>query len=249
MKNKKVSIITITKNSEKKIQNSLNSFFKQNYNNKELIIVDGLSEDKTVEKIKIFEHKISKIIVEKDNGIYDALNKGIKVAKGEIFGILHSDDNFYNDEVLTKVMEQFNKKNYLLIHTNVHIKYNHFKRKYSSSDTFNLSDFSEGRMPPHTGIFFDKKILDFIGTFDINFKFASDFDFIIRCFKKIPKERIFYLNLLSIEMKSGGKSTRNIINIIKQNLECLQILKKNDINYNTVNFIVKKIINRLNQII
>ena len=103
-------------------------------------------------------------------------------------------------------------------------------------------------MPPHPGIFFKKNILELIGLFDLKFNFASDFDFIIRCFKEIPREEIKYLDFFSVVMRSGGKSTSNIFNIYKQNVECMKILKKNDIKFNKFEFILSKIIDRIRQI-
>ena len=124
---RKISIITVTKNSQKTIETAIKSFFKQDYKNKELILIDGKSSDKTISIINKYKNKISKFITEKDKGIYDALNKGFKNSKGDIIGILHSDDKYNNQKVLSKIMRVFNEKNVSLIHTNVDIKYKKFK--------------------------------------------------------------------------------------------------------------------------
>lgn len=249
MKNcNKISIITVTKNSQKTVEGTLKSFIRQQYKKKELIIIDGMSADKTISIIHKYKNIISKIIMERDKGIYDALNKGFKSAKGDIIGILHSDDKYHNKNVLSKVMNIFNNKNVDLIHTNVKIKYKDFKRNFNSKNSFKNRDFSRGLMPPHTGIFFKKKILNKIGYFDLRFKYAADLDFIIRCFNKKEIKKKYY-NMQSVNMLSGGKSTKNFINIIKQNIECIKILNKNKINYNTFNFLFSKILNRLSQIL
>ena len=96
---KKISIITATKNSEVTIEKTIKSFIKQEYKNKELILVDGKSQDRTLSIIKKYKNQISKTIIEKDKSIYDALNKGFKIASGDVVGILHSDDKYYDKKV------------------------------------------------------------------------------------------------------------------------------------------------------
>lgn len=245
---KKISIITVTKNSQKTIETAIKSFIKQDYKNKELILIDGKSSDKTISIINKYKNKISKFISEKDKGIYDALNKGFKNSKGDIIGILHSDDKYNNEKVLSKIMRVFNDKNVSLIHTNVDIKYKKFKRIFISKKQFRNEDFSKGLMPPHTGIFFKRKILDQIGYFNLKFKYAADLDFIIRCFKRKKIKKKFY-NIKSVNMLSGGRSTKSFVNIIEQNIEWLKILNKNKIKYNIITFLFYKFINRLSQII
>jgi glycosyltransferase involved in cell wall biosynthesis len=245
---KKISIITVTKNSEKTIEKTIKSYIQQNYKNKELIIVDGNSLDGTMSIINKYRDEIDKLISEKDKGIYDALNKGLKIAKGEIIGILHSDDKYFNKTTLNKIMNLFNNENASLIHTNVEIKYKKFKRIFCSQNQFSSKDFSRGLMPPHTGIFFKRKLLKKVGYFDLNFKYAADLDFIIRCFK-IEGIKKIYFNIKSIKMLSGGRSTKNYINVLKQNIECLKILNKNKIKYNLFSFVLRKSINRLKQVV
>ena len=245
---KKISIITVTKNSQKTIGSTIKSFIKQDYKNKELIIVDGKSSDKTISIINKYKDKISNIIIEKDKGIYDALNKGFKNSKGEIIGILHSDDQYNNEKVISKIMGIFNNKKVSLVHTNVDIKYKKFKRIFLSKKQFKNQDFSRGLMPPHTGIFFKRKILNQIGYFDLKFEYAADLDFIIRCFKRKEIRKQYY-NIKSINMLSGGRSTKNFVNVIKQNMEWFKILNKNKIKYNIISLLFYKFINRLSQII
>ena len=244
---KRISIITATKNSSKTIDRSIKSFFKQDYKEKELIIIDGNSTDKTIFKVKQYKNKISKLLIESDKGIYDALNKGLYYAKGDIIGILHSDDKYHNKYILSKIMKKFNNSDVSLIHTNVNIHYKKIIRQFTSKNSFDNKDFSKGEMPPHTGIFFKKEILSKIGNFDIKYEYASDLDFIIKCFnyKKVKKK---YYNLLTIDMYSGGKSTKSLLNILKQNIECIMVLKKNKINFNLFVFFLFKLINRISQI-
>ena len=154
---KKISIITATKNSEVTIEKTIKSFIKQEYKNKELILVDGKSQDRTLSIIKKYKNQISKTIIEKDKSIYDALNKGFKIASGDVVGILHSDDKYYDKKVLSKIMRMFEENKASILHTNVLIKYKNFERNFYSKNKFTNRDFSKGLMPPHTGIFFKKK--------------------------------------------------------------------------------------------
>ena len=145
---KKISIITVTKNSQKTIEKTIKSFISQDYKNKELILIDGKSSDKTISIIAKYRNKISKLITEKDKGIYDALNKGFKNSKGDIIGILHSDDKYNNEKVLSKIMKVFNNKNVSLIHTNVEIKYKNLKEYFLQKNNSEMKTL-KGLMPPH----------------------------------------------------------------------------------------------------
>ncbi len=107
----KISIITITYNSEKTLDDTIKSVLSQNYNDIEYIIVDGNSKDSTIDIVKSYGDKISKFVSEKDSGIYDAMNKGLHLATGDVVGILNSDDVYFDEHVIEKVMHEFQKEN------------------------------------------------------------------------------------------------------------------------------------------
>jgi glycosyltransferase len=157
----KVSIITPTYNSAETILHNLESVSNQTYKNIEHIIVDNFSSDQTKEIIKKFQNKNLKFFQKKTN-IYEAMNYGIKMSKGEIIGIIGSDDIIQNPNSINEIVEKFNKKNNLDIYTGgvAYFKKNNFKkvvRNYSLK-SFELSDFKNGLMPPHPSTFVKKKI-------------------------------------------------------------------------------------------
>ena len=125
------------------MRKTIKSFISQDYKNKELILIDGKSSDKTISIIAKYRNKISKLITEKDKGIYDALNKGFKNSKGDIIGILHSDDKYNNEKVLSKIMKVFNNKNVSLIHTNVEIKYKNLKEYFLQKNNSEMKTFQK----------------------------------------------------------------------------------------------------------
>ena len=158
----KISVITVCFNSENTIENTINSVVSQNYNNYEYIIVDGGSSDKTLEIIGKYKKHINKLISEKDDGIFHAINKGINLSDGEIISIIHSDDTFYNYNVLSDVADQFRKDNNLdcLIGTTLIKKknINSVLRKYNPK-FFKKWMLYLGYSPPHPSTFVKKKFI------------------------------------------------------------------------------------------
>lgn len=236
----KISLITLTFNSEKTISKTLKSIKKQKNSNIESIIIDGASKDKTLEIIKKFKVRNTILHTKKDKGMYFALNQALKVASGDVIGVLHSDDIFYNNNVIKNVMNKFSKTKADIIYGDIQYinKNNHIIRKWLSNNKFfknkiftsknynNLINF--GWMPPHTGLFFKRKIMNNRTYFNTKYKISSDYDFIIRMFKN-SKFRIFYYPIFITKMKIGGISNSSIKNIIKKSKEDYDIIKKNKI--------------------
>ena len=183
----KISVITVSLNSEKTIEKTINSVLSQNYTDLEYIIIDGKSTDKTLEVIEKYKSKINIIVSEKDKGIFDAINKGIQRCSGDIVSIIHSDDFFYNDKVLDVVNKNFKENDDLecLIGTTlIKRKNSNFTvRKYNSL-FFKKWMIYLGFTPPHPSTFIKKKVYDKIGFYKTNYEIASDFDFFLRMFLK-----------------------------------------------------------------
>ena len=231
-----VSLITCTSNSEKTINDCCMSIFSQTYDNIEHIILDKNSQDKTISIIKKYERKNLKIYQQKSSGIYGALNEGMKASSGDIVGILHSDDEFIDKNVISLISQKFIDNNLDILFSNLFYtskdNTNKIFRKWQSNLEEGIQSnqklqkrILDGWMPPHTTLFFRKNLLDDIGYYDENLKISSDYDFIIRLFNK-DNLKIFFLNKFTVKMRVGGISNNNIKNILIKMSEDYKIMKK-----------------------
>ena len=177
-----VSIITVVYNGEAFIEQSIKSVLEQTYTNIEYIIIDGASTDGTINIIKKYETKISIFISEKDSGIYNAMNKGLALAKGEIIGILNADDYYY-PETIQLIVNQFEQSNADVVYGNL-MKLRSIENKdYFKQVAPNIS-LMEKTMPIfHPATFVKKELYEKIGTFNEKYKLSADYDFIYRAYK------------------------------------------------------------------
>ena len=229
----KISIITVCYNSEKTIKETIESVLNQQYTNIEYIIIDGASNDNTLKIISSYKNSISKVISEKDLGIYDAINKGIRHSTGNIIGILNSDDIFSDKMVLTNINKHFNANpNCEAIIADVQFvnSKGNIIRRYSSNK-WNVNKFQWGFMPPHPSFYCKKVLYDKFGYYSTNFKIASDFELLIR-FLKVNSVNFMYLPIVVAKMKLGGISTKGISSTILLNKEIYQSCKINHIETN-----------------
>ena len=224
----KVSIITPTFNSEKTVLRCLNSIKSQDYSNIEHIVIDGGSSDNTVKILEKNNSGFSKIISEPDDGIYDAMNKGIKLATGDIIGILNSDDEYVYDRVISELVDKFSKGADCVYGNIDFVKSNDVIRQWISGDFFKKS-FFRGWHPPHPAFFVTKKVYNEIGLYRKELNIAADFEFMLRFFERYDF-KIKYLNKSVVNMAYGGESTGSLKNIIKGNLQCKKAFKLNDFN-------------------
>ena len=243
----KVSIITVCYNSEETIADTINSVLSQRFEDFEIIIIDGNSSDNTLEILSRFDDKRISILSENDDGIYDAMNKGLAMANGDIICILNSDDMFANNNVLTSVVNKFKTTNADLIYAG--ISYINQKKvikfDWLPSD-FVSGSYKKGFHTPHPGFFVKRKIYAAHGNFDTKLKVAADFDVMLRFMenKNIKSEK---LDEIVVLMKTGGTSAKfkNILiglRDIKKSLEKAEI-KVNFIFY-SFNRYASKIIKR-----
>jgi glycosyltransferase len=226
----KISIITATFNSISSIQDTFNSIDSQDYENIEWIVIDGASIDGTVDFLKSIEHKISKWVSEKDNGIYDALNKGLKLATGEVIGFLHSDDVFANEKIISNIAKLFQEEQIGGVYGDLeYISQNENKnviRKWKSN-RYDSNEINKGWMPPHPTLFLKRDIYEKFGNFDEKMKISADYDFILRIMKS-PEIYYHYFPSVITKMKMGGASS-SLRNIKQKMKEDLLALKKNNI--------------------
>jgi glycosyltransferase involved in cell wall biosynthesis len=225
----RVSIITVVFNNKKFIQDAIDSVKSQRYNNLEYIIIDGGSTDGTIEIIKNNMNIIDVLISESDKGIYDAMNKGIVNATGDIIGILNSDDEFFSANVICDVIEVFEKYNDIdLVIGNVQYVNpinKKIKREYLSSN-FQRWMMRFGFMPAHTATFVKKDCYKKVGVYSLNYKIASDFDWFCRVFYS-QSLRVKFINKFFVKMKLGGVSSSGFESAFKITHEIKVILRSN----------------------
>lgn len=231
----KISIITATYNSGKTIRDTLSSVLNQSYKNYELIIKDGGSNDNTVEICReyenIFEGKL-KVISEPDKGIYDAMNRGIDNASGDIVGILNSDDFYTSDDILDRIAKEFSaNKDLDAIYGDIHfVSPDNLTKctRYYSSSYFRPSLLRFGFMPAHPSFYVRKEVYDKYGLYDLQFRTSSDFEWIVRLFAKYHI-RAKYIKKDFVTMRTGGESTAGIEAKRKVNNDIVASLKKHGI--------------------
>ncbi len=229
----KFSIVTVAYNSASTIRDTIESVLYQSFSNIEYIIIDGLSKDNTVDIIKEYEPKFNKKmrwISEKDNGIYDAMNKGLNMATGDVIGIINSDDILSDPKALSKVMTYFIEDDSIdCVYADLYyVSQNDINNIVRYWKTGEKRSFSKGWHPAHPTFYVKKSVYDKKGVFDLNFKLAADFELMLRL---VEKERIsmIYLPEPLVKMRLGGATSKNFTNIKNGNLECIQAFKKNRI--------------------
>lgn len=228
----KISIITVVFNNEKTIKQAIESVLSQSYNNIEYIVIDGNSVDNTVEIINEFKDKLAFFISEKDKGIYDAMNKGVNAATGDVIGILNSDDLYQDNNVLEMVMNQFNQNPSIdIVYGDlVYVKSDNLDkivRNWKSKTYFN-NFFENGNVPPHPSLFVKKGVYEKAGLFNLDFKLAADYEFMLRIFKK-NSFNSKYINRVIVKMRLGGATNQSFSNIKRQNIEILKAWNHNEL--------------------
>lgn len=236
----KVSIITVVWNNKETIKYVIDSVLSQTYTNIEYIIIDGFSTDGTIEIIKNYEDKITKFISEVDNGLYDAMNKGIEVATGDIIGILNSDDFYVDNNVIEKVIKEFKEKRVDSIFADlVYVKSENLDkvvRYYDSSKCF-PDKFQYALYPAHPTFFVKREVYNKFGLFKLDYKIAADFDLMAR-FLYTNKISFSYLNESIIKMRIGGVST-SFSSLWINSLEQLRVCRENEIKTNIFKIFIK----------
>lgn len=223
-----ITIITICFNRKATIAKAIESVLSQDYKNIEYIVIDGNSTDGTKEIIKSYSDKISTFISEKDKGLYEALNKGLLIATGELIGIMHSDDEFYDNTVVSQIAEAFHKNpntngfygNGIYVTNN---EEQHIIRDRICGE-FNNEKIRSGWLPLHTTLYLKKDVMKKYGYYELDFKIASDTELLLR-YLYFHKIELTYLNAYFVKMRMGGLST-NYSNLFKVLIEDYKIYKK-----------------------
>ena len=210
-----ISIITATFNSAKTLKDTIQSVLRQTNKDFEYLIIDGGSTDETIDIVKSYESEFSgrlKWVSEKDQGIYDAMNKGIKMASGDVVGILNSDDYFTSDDILQTVADAFKCQEIDAIYGDIHFIRDGNPQKcirYYSSRMFTPFWLRFGFMPAHPSFYCKREVFEKAGLYSLDYKIGADYEMMVRLFKKygIMSQ---YINKDFVTMRTGGASNTNV---------------------------------------
>ncbi len=216
----KVSIITATLNSAATIKDTVLSVKNQTYSNLEHIVIDGQSTDNTLNLLNYFGHR-GPVLSEADKGIYDAMNKGVKMASGNIVGILNSDDFYPHSRVIEKVVKAFDSENCDAVYGDLVFVDPLYKKKVLRkwiAGGYNKKLFYRGWMPPHPTFFVKKEVYEKYGAFNLDFKSSSDYELLLR-FMFLKDIKVKYLPGVLVHMRAGGQSNKSLKNRIAAHME------------------------------
>jgi glycosyltransferase involved in cell wall biosynthesis len=236
----KVSIVTVAYNAASTIKDTIESVLSQKGIDLEYIIVDGGSKDDTVQIIESFGDQIHKFISEPDKGIYDGMNKGVKMATGDVVGILNSDDFYMDENVLQKVISKFTEDIQAVYADLVYVDQfdtDKITRTWVSKK-YEEDAFIKGWMPPHPTFFVRKEIYDKFGYYSLELRSAADYEFMLRVIHK-HKISMSYLPEVIVKMRAGGESNASFKNRLRANKEDRMAWKMNDLKPSPFTFIRK----------
>jgi glycosyltransferase len=225
----KVSIITTVLNNKETLESAIQSVLGQSYEQIEYIIVDGGSSDGTIDIINKYRIRIAKFVSEPDKGIYDGMNKGIRLASGEIIGILSSDDVYASDNVIATVVETLAETNADVCWGDlVYVDAKDLNKviRYWKSSEYKEGKFKRGWMPPHPTFFVRKWVYEKYGVFNLDFPIAADYEIILRFLERYGV-RSAYISQILVKMRTGGRSNKSIRNIVKANIQCYRAWRVN----------------------
>lgn len=245
----KISVITVVYNAVDTIEDTLKSVLEQDYQEIEHIVIDGGSTDGTMDIVNRYRKQLAVVMSEPDKGIYDAMNKGVRHANGDIIGTLNSDDWYADKSVLSRVAKAFtDDKNLDAVYGDIVFVTKgepHSLVRYWQSRPYQDGLFEKGWMPPHPTFFVKKECYSRFGDFDLDLKIQSDFDLTMR-FMVVNKIKTQYLPGVMVKMRMGGVTNNRISNVIKGNYEAYRACKKNGLSVTPL-FMVKKILSRIPQ--
>lgn len=231
MQSLKISIVTVTYNAGSTIRRCIESVIAQNYPNIDYIIIDGGSTDHTLQIINEYKQYISFFLSEPDQGIYDAMNKGISYAKGDIIGMLNADDVFADINILSNIAAAFNRQNTAIVYGNLnYVNLNGDVIRIWESGIYKYGLFNWGWMPPHPTFYCKKHLFEDYGLYDLKYGTAADYELMTR-FMHLNKLDAYYLNQLIVTMTTGGISNRNIVNRLKAWSYDFKAMSKNGVSF------------------
>ncbi len=237
----KISVITVCYNSELTLNRALQSVINQNWPFIEYIVIDGASTDGSLEIIDRFRSQLAHVVSEPDNGIYDAMNKGLDLAGGDIVCFLNADDHYSHQKVLSQVAKQMTDHNLDALMGDVAFFHSHeptrIIRRFRSN-RFRPDRLPWGLMPAHPALFLRKTVIARVGRFNTNYRIAGDFEFIVRAFTN-QGLHYRYIPEVLVHMQTGGVSTSGLWSKILLNREVLKACRENGLQTNLFKILSK----------
>ena len=229
-----ISVITACHNSASTLEHALDSVASQDYSGIEHIVIDGASSDSTRDILQARPQGQLRWYSEPDSGIYDALNKGIGHAQGDVVGFLHADDEYASADVLSMIAGCFTDPQVMACYGDlVYIGQHDTSRviRYWRSGAYHPKQLKSGWMPPHPTLYVRRELYEKIGGFNTAYRIAADYDCILRLFRTIEDQggRVEYLPTVLVNMRTGGASNRSLKNIIQKSREDLRALRSNQV--------------------
>lgn len=222
----KLSVITICRNSQATIGYTIESFLKQRYANKEMIVVDGLSTDRTMEIVRSFNSDLIRAVSEPDNSLYDAMNKGLKRYTGDGVGFLNSDDTFHDETALDALAAGLQKAD--VVYADLQMVTDHVSKKIVRiwrPGPYTSLSFHLGWVPPHPTLYVRRKVFEATGPFNAEYRIAADYEFMLLALLK-HRFSSYYIPKVITDFQVGGKSTSGLRSFITGNMECLRIRRR-----------------------
>jgi glycosyltransferase involved in cell wall biosynthesis len=244
-----ISIITASFRSEATIVDTLESVNSQTYPMIEHIVVDGASKDRTLELVSSHGKRVAKVVSEPDKGIFDAYNKGLRIASGGIVGFLNSDDFYATTHAIEWVMAAFEDPTVEAVYADlVYVDKDDTSRitRHWKSRTYRDGDFGRAFVPPHPTLFLRSDVYERTGGFDPSFRYAGDFEYMLRAFHTHGVKSV-HLPRIIVKMRNGGTTGGSLPHVRRQNLEILKALKRERVPYSGTAFFARKITDRLLQ--
>ncbi|AMR34507.1 glycosyltransferase [Mucilaginibacter sp. PAMC 26640] len=241
MNNLKISIITVSYNAGVTIERCIRSVIEQSYNNIQYIIIDGASGDDTMGIVAKYSQYIDVVVSETDHGIYDAMNKGIRLAKGDVVGMLNADDTFTDANAVTDIAAAFtgNKTDILYADLN-YLKQNGIVFRKWVSGEYKHGMFNKGWMPPHPTFYCKREIFKEFGNYSLQYGTAADYELMLR-FIHVHKMQVFYLNRVLVNMYTGGVSNNSYRGRAKVLFLDFIAMRKNKIKYPVIALFLKRL--------